>query len=119
MTGYYGELERGKPVYHNGVEKMVKDWHFTEDVNSPGMPNSDMIVIYFEDGTTTGEEGFSKIEYKPEPTFLVIPATYIDDRIVNLNISAAASTEHCDKIACERVIEELMDLINMYKTDKK
>ena len=64
MSGYYGELERGKPVKHKGRKKIVKDWFFIGDPD--GLHNSDIIVIRFKDGTNTGDEGFSNIKYDGE-----------------------------------------------------
>lgn len=58
MSGYYGELEQGKPVLHKGKRKIVKDWFF---VSSPGH-NCDSIVVRFEDGTAS-DNGFRDIEY--------------------------------------------------------
>ena len=58
MSGYYGKLERGKPVLYKGKRKIVKDWFF---VSAPGH-NCDSIVIQFEDGTTS-DNGFMDIEY--------------------------------------------------------
>ena len=58
MSGYYGELERGKPVLHHGSRKIVKDWFF---ISEPGH-NSDSIVVQFNDGTVSSN-GFRDIEY--------------------------------------------------------
>lgn len=61
MSGYYGELERGKAVMYMGFRKTVKDWFF---VSEPGH-NSDSIVVEFTDGTVS-HHGFTDIEYISE-----------------------------------------------------
>ena len=59
MSGYSADLEKGKIVLHRGKKKIVSDWYF---VSNGGCHNSDLIVIIFKDGTSTGDEGFSNIK---------------------------------------------------------
>ena len=62
MSAFSGDLIRGGIVYHKEVEKTVKNWYFIGDPD--GVPNSDIIVIEFTDGSNTGKEGFTHIRYK-------------------------------------------------------
>lgn len=66
MSANSGELKKGLKVKHLGKTKIVKDWCFVSD---GAMHNSDLIVIRFQDGTSTGSKGFTDIEYiKPKST---------------------------------------------------
>ncbi len=64
MSGNYDRLDIGLEVFHKGKKKVVKDWFFTSDPD--GVHNSDVIVIQFEDGSTTKDEGFTHIRYLDE-----------------------------------------------------
>ena len=60
MSGYSGNLKRGKKVLYKNKLKVVKDWYF---VSADGCPNSDLIIILFTDGTSSEMSGFSHIKY--------------------------------------------------------
>jgi len=60
MSGYFGDLKIGSGVLYKNKLKIVKDWYFISD---DGCPNSDLIIILFKDGTSSGMSGFRHIKY--------------------------------------------------------
>ena len=58
MSGYTAGLKKGDKVFYKKKCRTIKDYFF---VSTP-VHNSDLIVILFTDGTSTGRTGLSGIK---------------------------------------------------------
>jgi len=58
MSGEFLFLKKGIKVKHRDKTKIVKSWFFT----STPVHNSDLIIILFEDGSNSGNDGFRFIK---------------------------------------------------------
>lgn len=62
MSGYIAGLKEGDKIYYKEKWRVIKSYFF---VSAP-VHNSDLPIILFADGTTTGSSGLSGIKTKED-----------------------------------------------------